>query len=149
MCVRVCLCAQLNDFLMRNKILDSSQVLEPAIVQSALLRISNDYLRSTDSGSCVLLLLDLTAAFDKVGYNILILIDRFRNQVGIQGLAIKWFSSYLKDRSFSVSLGDYSSTTVCGVPQGSILGQILFYLYMFPSGSILKKFGIHYDLYMD
>ncbi len=48
--------------------------------------VSNDYLRSADSGSrVILLLLDLTAAFDTVDHNILILIDRFRNQVGIQG----------------------------------------------------------------
>ncbi len=151
-CVCACLCAELNDFLMRNKILDRflSGFRAGHSTESALLRVSNDYLRSADSGSrVVLLLLDLTAAFDTVDHNILILIDRFRNQVGIQGLAVKWFSSYLKDRSFLVSLGDYSSTLVRGVPQGSILGPILFSLYMLPSGSMLKKFGIHYHLYAD
>ncbi len=93
--------------------------------------VSNDYLRSADSGSCVvLLLLDLTAAFDTVDHNILILIDHFRNQVGIQGLAVKWFSSYLKDRSFLVSLGDYSSTLVRGGSSGFYFGtNFIFPLY--------------------
>ncbi len=77
-CVCVCVCAELNDFLMRNKISDrfqsgfrASHSTEPAL--------SNDYLRSADSGSgAVCLLLDLTAAFD---HNILILIDHLMNQV--------------------------------------------------------------------
>ncbi len=115
------------------------------------MRASNDILRGVDSGSCVvLLLLDLTAAFDTVDHDILI--ARLKNHVGVQGLALKWFSSYLKDRTFSVSLGDYSSPTaplVCGVPQGSILGPILFSLYMLPLSFIFEKFGIHYHLYAD
>ncbi len=121
---------QLNDFLKRNNILDRFQSGFRAghSTESALLRVSNDILRGVDSGSCVvLLLLDLTAAFDTVDHDILI--ARLKNHVGVQGLALKWFSSYLKDRTFSVSLGDYSSPTaplVCGVPQGSILGQFYF-----------------------
>ncbi len=144
---------QLNYFLKRNNILDRFQSGFRAghSTESALLRVSNDILRGVDSGSCVvLLLLDLTAAFDTVDHDILI--ARLKNHVGVQGLALKWFSSYLKDRTFSVSLGDYSSPTaplVCGVPQGSILGPILFSLYMLPLSFIFEKFGIHYHVYAD
>ena len=145
--------AQLNDFLIRNNICNRFQsgFRVGHSTESALLRVSNDILRGVDSGNrVVLLLLDLTAAFDTVDHNILI--DRLRDQVGIQGLALKWFSSYLKDRTLSVSLGDYFSSIaplVCGVPQGSILGPILFSLYMLPLGSIFEKFGIQYHLYAD
>lgn len=49
--------------------------------------------------------------------------------MGLRGTALKWFSSYLKDRSFSVKVGDFSSSVVSidyGVPQSSILGSVLF-----------------------
>ncbi len=144
---------QLKDFLKRNNIFDRFQSGFRAghSTETALLRVSNDIFRGVDSGSCVvLLLLDLTAAFDTVDHDILV--ARLKNHVGVQGLALKWFSSHLKDRTFSVSLGDSSSSTaplVCGVPQGSIWGQILFTLYLLPLGFIFELFGIHYHLYAD
>ncbi len=143
---------QLNYFLKRNNILDRFQSGFRAghSTETALLRVSNDIFRGVDSGSCVVpLLLDLTA-FDTVDHGIRV--ARLKNHVGVQGLALKWLSSYLKDRTFSVSLGDSSSSTaplVCGVPQGSILGPILFTLYLLPLGFSFEKFGIHYHLYAD
>ncbi len=107
---------QLNNFSMRNNIFDRFQSGFRAVhcTETALLRVSNDIFRGVDSGSCVvLLLLDLTAAFDTVDHNILV--ARLKNHVGVQGLALNWFSSYLKDRT---------APLVCGVPQGSILGPI-------------------------
>ena len=87
---------------------------------TALLRFFNDLILTVNSGdSAVLVLLDLMAAFDTVDH-------------AITGEA------YLTDRSFSVYLGDYSSGTApptCGVPQGHVLGPILFYLYMLPLSS--------------
>ena len=70
------------------------------------------------------------AAFDTVDHSFLL--ERLRQWVGVSGSALDWFSSYLSDRSFSVSLGPYMSETAalsCGVPQGSVLGPILFALY--------------------
>lgn len=74
---------------------------------------------------------------DVVDYEILI--DRLKDQVGIQGLALDWSSSYLKGRTISVSLGNCSSSVVpltCGVPQSLILGLFIFPLF----GSIRKDF---------
>jgi len=82
--------AQLNDFLMRNTISYRFQSGFRAGhgTESALLGVSNDILQGVDSGNpFVLLLLDLTAAFDTGDHNILI--DRLGDQVGIQGLALK------------------------------------------------------------
>lgn len=141
--------AQLNDFWWRTTFwIDSIQGLEPAKVQSQLfwgfLMIFYVVL-ILEVMLFFWLLLDLTTAFDTVDHKILI--DCLRDQVGIQGLALEWFSSYLKDRTFSVSLWNYSSFVsplMCGVPQGSILGPVLFFLFMLPLGLIFEKYGIHF-----
>ena len=72
------------------------------------------------------MLLDLTAAFDTVDNGILI--SRLEQWVGIRGVDIDWFRSYLVDRTFSVSIGDFLSSSAplsWGVPQGSVLRPLL------------------------
>ncbi|KAL2104366.1 hypothetical protein ACEWY4_001234 [Coilia grayii] len=67
-------------------------------------------------------------------------------------MALNWFTSYLSDRSFSVRIGSSSSKSApikCGIPRGSILGPLLFSLYMLPLGSIFEKYGIQYHCYAD
>ena len=90
--------------------------------------IFNDIFLATDSGDCVILvLLDLTAAFDTVDHEILI--SHLKQWVGIRGVALDWFRSYLADWTFSVNLGDPVSTSAplwCRVPQGSVLAPLLF-----------------------
>ncbi len=119
--------------------------------ESALLKVVNNILLATDTGDCVILvLLDLTAAFDTVDHEILI--SRLEQWVDIKGIALQWFRSYLKGRTFCVNCGDSVSSSAplsCGVPQGSVLGPLLFSLYLLPLGSIIRKHGLSFHCYAD
>ncbi len=91
--------------------------------EMALLRVLNDLLLQGDAGEySVHVSLDLTTAFDTVDH--CILVEGLRQEVGISGTALSWFSSCLTERSFSVRVQNYTSSRApvsCGVPQGSVL----------------------------
>ncbi len=70
----------------------------------------------------------------------------------ISGTALQWFESYLSDRSFKVSWrGEVSKLQhlATGVPQGSVLGPLLFSVYMTSLGSVIHKHGFSYHCYAD
>ena len=119
--------------------------------ETALVKVTNDLLIAADKGLLsVLVLLDLSAAFDTIDHHILI--QRLEHLIGIKGTALSWFRSYLSDRFQFVHVNDESSmrTNVRhGVPQGSVLGPILFILYMLPLGNIIRKHCIHFHYYVD
>ncbi|XP_061909373.1 kelch-like protein 12 isoform X2 [Entelurus aequoreus] len=119
--------------------------------ETALVRVTNDLLMAADAGSpSLLILLDLTAAFDTVDHNILI--SRLQSTIGLNNTALQWFKSYISGRSEYVSLGGSHSRTLpvtCGVPQGSVLGPTLFTLYLLPLGRIISRHGISFHCYAD
>ena len=119
--------------------------------ETALLRVHNDILCSLDQNkSVILLLLDLSAAFDTVDYAILI--SRLSNRFGVKGTALAWFKSYLTSRQQFVNAeGGMSSRRplLRGVPQGSVLGPLLYLVYTAPIADIIKKHDLLYHLYAD
>ena len=116
-----------------------------------LLRVQNDIATALDDHSdVVLILLDLTAAFDLVDHSILL--SRLESRYGVSGTVLNWFKSYLHQRLQSVKVGDSLSSVfeLCGgVPQGSVLGPILFTLYVAPIEDIISEHGLNYAVYAD
>lgn len=119
--------------------------------ETALVRVKNDIIRSiAEKKVTLLILLDLSAAFDTVDHTILL--DRVKNQMGITGDVHRWLCSYLSDRTQYVSIMGCRSEAAkltCGVPQGSVLGPLLFGIYTSPLGDIISKHGVEYHLYAD
>ena len=109
--------------------------------ESALLNVQNDILLNMAQGSVTALtLLDLSAAFDTIDHTILL--DRLNVYYGLSELALGWFKSYLSGRTHSVKVGSTLSHPAAlhyGVPQGSVLGPILFSLYTNPISSIVHS----------
>ena len=119
--------------------------------ETTLLKIHNDLILAMDRGEVTsLILLDLSAAFDTVDHSILL--TRLQNWFGLDGLSLDWFTSYLSSRSQAVSINDSISafsTLSCGVPQGSVLGPLLFTLDTTPLGSVISQNSLKYHLYAD
>lgn len=107
-----------------------------------------DYLRSEmDKGNMVgMVLLDLQKAFDTVDHGILLMKLR---AIGLAESSVSWFSSYLSDRHQLVDVSGTLSSRAninCGVPQGSILGPLLFLIYVNDMSAVVKH---RLNLYAD
>jgi len=119
--------------------------------ETALLRIQNDLLLAIDKRKLsALVLLDLSAAFDTIDHQLLL--TRLSSTFGLTGAALNLLTSYLTGRSQSVSIDSHStipSPMQTGVPQGSVLGPLLFCLYTTPLSHILNATTLSYHFYAD
>ena len=119
--------------------------------ETALARVHNDILLDIDNKrGVILVLLDLSAAFDTIDHSLLLLL--LEQRLGLSEYALSWILSYLSARSQSIIIDGKHSKSVplsYGVPQGSVLGPFLYTIYTLPLGDILRNFGIAYHLYAD
>jgi hypothetical protein len=119
--------------------------------ETALLKIQNDILLAMDKRRVTaLVLLDLSAAFDTIDHKILL--HRLNNWFGISGSALQLLSSYLSGRSQSVVINGYCSPSeplTTGVPQGSVLGPLLFTIYTTPIAHTIQSQSFLFHLYAD
>src|SRR5207245_6067925 len=119
--------------------------------ETALLRIYNDALLSIDQQKVsALVLLDLSAAFDTIDHQILL--SRLASNFGITGSAFSLISSYLLNCTQSVTIQSHtspSSPLLTGVPQGSVLGPLLFCLSTTPLSYIFTNSSVSFHLYTD
>ena len=119
--------------------------------ETALVRIANDVLCELDNRrGVILVLLDLSAAFDTIDHNILQ--ERLRARVGVRGTALLWFETYHTGRSQRVSVGNSMSNAVTlkyGGPQGSLIGAEDYKVYTLPVGDIIRKHQLKFKIYAD
>ena len=119
--------------------------------ETLLLKLTDDILKTMDLKKCtILLLLDNSAAFDTVDHDRLLSI--LFNEIGLRGVALRWFDSYLRHRRQAVNIKGQISDfldTPYGVPQGSVLGPTLFNIYVRNFIHILNEAGFSAHGYAD
>jgi len=118
--------------------------------ETALLRVSNDINLALDNhNDVVLVLLDLSSALDTIDQSVLM--DRLYTRFGLRGIALAWIKSYLTNRSQAVVIKDvhsFSAKLTCGVPQDSVLGPLLFSLYV-PIEDIIIAHSLQSMIFLD
>ena len=119
--------------------------------ETALLEVfKRVFSATTDKKLTVLVGLDISSAFDRINHNILL--RRLHGEFGVTGTALAWLQGYISSRSQFVKLGRHSSAAMSctsGVPQGFVLGPILFVVYTSPIGDLIRSFGIHSHQFAD
>ena len=113
--------------------------------------MTNDILLSLDKGKSVLLVtLDVSAAFDTFNHSMLL--ERYRTDFGMEGLALKWMASYLEGRMQSVQIGTSKSEpylSESGFPQGSVLGRPKFSMHTTPLDALVRSHEVEDQCYAD
>jgi len=119
--------------------------------ETALLHTVNNIRQNMDASKATVAVgLDLSAAFDTVSHPLLL--HRLEVSFNLRGCVLDWIRSYLSNRFQFVRLENFESSHVsldCGVPQGSVLGPLLFSLYTAPVSHIFSHYGLNFQQYAD
>ena len=146
------LLGQLVEHLEETKVLPENQSAYRQLysTETTMCSVVSDLLEWVDNGKCgILVLLDLSAAFDTVVHELLI---SDLKAIGINNDALRYLENYLADRKFCVQIGNSFSPYEPlrrGVPQGSVLGPILFCIYTIGLSRVLQSFGLKFKLFAD
>ena len=152
-----CVIDQLMDHIHANNRMEPLQSAYKSChsTETALLKVRADILKAVNNQEVThLVLLDLSPTFDMVDHKILL--NRLESLFGIKGMALRWIESYHTNQSQRVVIGDTNTTGAksesislkFGVPQGSVLGPIVFTLYMCLLDQMCAK-QVQYHLYAD
>ena len=127
--------AQLVTHIERHSMMEAHQSAYCSFhsMETALLKVKTDIIQALDNQEVAcLILLDLSVVFDTIDHDILL--NRLKSRFAVTGVVLKWLVSYLKDRSQVVEIGvplsggsrSEFAKMRSGIPQGSVLGPILF-----------------------
>ena len=119
--------------------------------ETALLRVKHDIAGALDRNHAMMfVMLDLSAAFDTIDHAHLLKL--LQNEYGVRGTVLAWFRTYMEDRTYRVQIDSTTSEHIplqCGVPQGSVLGPVIFTLYTTSMQRIFRRHGVNYHKYAD
>ena len=149
---------QLVNHIKRHGLMEAHQLAYRPFhnTETALLKVKSDVISALEKQEVAcLILLDLSAAFDTINHDILL--GRLKSRFAVSGTTFNWLQSYLKHRTQAVEIdapmsGGSRSAFVpleSGIPQGSVLGPILFTIYTVPIGDMCRRHQVEFHLYVD
>ena len=144
---------RLSDYMSKNQLNETFQSAyrQHHGTETALVKVLDDILRALDNKcGIILVMLDLSAAFDTIDHDILL--DRFRIRLGLGGSAIKWLREYHTHRTQTTVINSARSkprSLDFGAPQGSIMGPEDYKVYTLPVGEITRKHDLIFHGYAD